>query len=937
MKKAGRFMAVSLVIILLISTAFFCSAYSNSAALPETPFISDETVPTYDEYYSSISKIKSGNSTVSAMALKTLDETNGRSCININADETVDFKFFIPEDGRYLIKFEYCISDSGNRDVDFSVLVDGGLPFEECQVLKLERSFEVDGKAYKTDLQGNQYIPDITAENIWQETVLVDRSYFIYDGLQFGFKSGEHILSVSAASVGFSLATVKFVPAEYRILSYDKYLENIGTQKGRSEAVTVEAEFPTRRNSRSVSAFCDRSSAATSPKAEALQVLNALGGSTWSKPGQSATWKFDVKSDGWYQINLKYRQDYTGGMFVSRRIKIDGEIPFEEVSLIEFPYNSGWNNLVLSDTSGNPYLFWLSKGSHTVCLEATTGRTTDIIKKVSEIIERLNECYRKIILQTSANPDPYRDYLLDEKIPDVIEEMSTLSNELENVSDELTEIVGKRGSENGIIERVAIQVNRIAEKPEKIPSGLSQFQSNISSLGTWVLERSNQALDIDYINFLPESESPQKASSGFIKEIVYGFSQFLYSFIEDYLPAKDSSEPLEVWVSAGRDQTAEIRNLAEEDFITDNGGSVQIKMVQAAALLPAVVAGIGPDVTLYADNAEPMNFASRLAVLNLTDFDNFDSISKRFAKGAFNPYTYADKVYALPEQQTFPVLFYRTDILSELNITLPDTWSDVYGVIVELSKNNMQFGLSSAIGGYCLLLYQNDGALYTDNGKASGLDSPAALNAFRAWTQFFSQYKLPVAYDFVNRFRSGEMPIAVQDYTAYNTLEVFAPEIKGKWSISAVPGTPSDDGSLNRSVASGGTACFILADTTQPQKAWEFICWWTSADIQSKFGQRVEDKLGAAARYPTANIEASSMLPWSNDFYAVLSEQWNWVIGTPEVPGGYFTGRHLNNAFRSVVYKNADSTETMLEYVKTINEEIDEKQLELSGNLEANQ
>ena len=58
------------------------------------------------------------------------------------------------------------------------------------------------------------------------------------------------------------------------------------------------------------------------------------------------------------------------------------------------------------------------------------------------------------------------------------------------------------------------------------------------------------------------------------------------------------------------------------------------------------------------------------------------------------------------------------------------------------------------------------------------------------------------------------------------------------------------------------------------------------------------------------------------------------MVGTPEVPGGYFTGRHLNNAFRSVVYRNTDSTETLLEYVKVINEEIDEKQRELAENLE---
>ncbi len=57
-------------------------------------------------------------------------------------------------------------------------------------------------------------------------------------------------------------------------------------------------------------------------------------------------------------------------------------------------------------------------------------------------------------------------------------------------------------------------------------------------------------------------------------------------------------------------------------------------------------------------------------------------------------------------------------------------------------------------------------------------------------------------------------------------------------------------------------------------------------------------------------------------------EQWQWSRGVPEVAGGYFTGRHLDNAFRSVVISNEDPREALDQYTRFINEEIFKKRSE---------
>lgn len=231
---------------------------------------------------------------------------------------------------------------------------------------------------------------------------------------------------------------------------------------------------------------------------------------------------------------------------------------------------------------------------------------------------------------------------------------------------------------------------------------------------------------------------------------------------------------------------------------------------------------------------------------------------------------------------------------------------------------------------YSMLLYQNEGEFYRDNGKKSNLDSEVAIDVFRQWTRFYTNYKLPIQADFVNRFRTGEMPIGIANYNIYNTLAVFAPEIKGLWDFSVVPGIRQDDGSIRHDVASSTFAIIMLRNVEDKEAAWEFMKWWTSKDTQVWFGREMEALMGEAARYPTANMEALEELPWPVDDYNNLMDQWQWVQGIPQVPGGYFTGRHLDNAFRKVVNSGENYREAILDYVIYINDEIETKRREFN-------
>ena len=94
--------------------------------------------------------------------------------------------------------------------------------------------------------------------------------------------------------------------------------------------------------------------------------------------------------------------------------------------------------------------------------------------------------------------------------------------------------------------------------------------------------------------------------------------------------------------------------------------------------------------------------------------------------------------------------------------------------------------------------------------------------------------------------------------------------------------------------------------------------------------------MGASARVATANLEAFSNLAWPVSDYKAIMEQFEQVQGIPQVPGGYYSWRNLNNAFYTVTTPASDTghdmmatpREELMDKVLYINAEIDYKREE---------
>ena len=74
---------------------------------------------------------------------------------------------------------------------------------------------------------------------------------------------------------------------------------------------------------------------------------------------------------------------------------------------------------------------------------------------------------------------------------------------------------------------------------------------------------------------------------------------------------------------------------------------------------------------LYAASTEPANLAMRGALLALDGLPGFDALKAQCQGESFVPYEYDGATYGVPFTQQFPMLFYRTDILQELGLSVP--------------------------------------------------------------------------------------------------------------------------------------------------------------------------------------------------------------------------------------------------------------------------
>ncbi|MDQ0169490.1 extracellular solute-binding protein [Paenibacillus tundrae] len=861
--------------------------------------------------------------------------------------ETGSIRWDVPVQvsGLYHLRIHYYPVAGKSSGIERRLELNGEVPFRGADVLIFDRVWGNREDSIRRDDRDNDLRPRQVEQPEWQIASFKDSAGYFEEPFQFYFEKGNQQLSLTSLRESMAIDYIELYQEE-DIPSYadvEKGYSSRGLTEASSWMLKVQGEQAVSKSSPTLAPISDRSSPSLEPYDVSKIRVNAIGGINWKLPGEWIEWEVEVPEDGLYQIALKVKQDQLRGVYATRSLTINGQVPFKEMKRLRFNYSPAWQTQVLGSSEEKPYLFHLEKGTHRLRMTVTLGDIAPLLRTVESSVLELNEMYRKILMITSKTPDPLRDYQLERRIPEMTEVFERQADTLRSVADYLEQATGEQSDKVAILHAMVVQLEDMAARPETIPKRLDTFKINVGGLGTWILSVREQPITLDYLVVSSPDEALPRAEASVFQQVKHEMGAYVASYTEDYDSignVEQKKDSITVWITTGRDQAQVLKGLIDDSFTPDTDVSVQLRLVPPNILLPATLAGEGPDVAMQMGEDIPVNYAMRNAAADLSTFPDFEEIANRFRASGLTPYRYNDGVYALPEQQQFPMLFYRKDVLSELELEPPKTWQDVYNAIAVLQKHNMEFYLpiedtlnnANLVPNatFAMLLYQNDGTFYAEDQKKSALDSEISMDAFKRWTQFYTNYKFPLKADFPNRFRTGEMPIGIADYTTYNMLTVMAPEIRNLWDFTIVPGTELPDGSIRHEVASSTSAVMMLENANNKEAAWKFMKWWTDGQTQIEYGREMEGLMGAAARYPTANIEALEQLPWPVKDYQNLEKQWEWVQGIPQVPGGYFTGRHLDNAFRKVVNANENPREALSDYVLYIDDEIELKRREFN-------
>lgn len=844
----------------------------------------------------------------------------------VSAGRSVTVDVTAPETAEYMLLVEYSSEDAAAMDVKLELMIDGKLPASGASSLYLSSEW-LQPESIRKDRYGNEISP-LSIRN--QEILSVP--------LQDSVNRGVTPVTVFLTE-GYHEVRLKGNEGRARIWSVvlaapETPAKDVCLAATGEHLIFLEAEQPRTRSDAATNASSEFS-ASLSPHDPVTRKINILTG--FDTAGQTIGYALDVPADGWYQVTIHARQTSKVGMPVKVCLRIDGELPSIGAISLNVPYTRTFERTALGN-GGDPYTFFLTEGRHEMTLTINAEHLAAVKEEAKTIVSEINDLLLDVTRLTSgSNDDLYRDYNIAVNIPDAAKRIVGWADRLEGGAESLKARIGNGAEQEcACMLSAARRLRSLAEEPEELPLRLSELSGASGLISEQLTQFDRHQIDIDWIAVHQESAVLPSEPSWF-DHVAFSARRFIASMGEqDYEANAGGTEALQVWMGRSRPYAETLQVLIDSEFTPDTGIHVDVCMMpDANRLVLSTAAGNGPDAVLSMQYVLPSYLDIRGALLDLSTFEDFGSVASRFPAGLFVPYTLDGGIYALPETVNTYVLFYRTDLLDYLHLTVPDTMRDVMNMLPVLRQNGMNFFYPTAgmdgekwFSGTLPLIWQNGGHIYGETVRQTGLVGEGALAGFTQLTELFTigaaAIDLPSS-SFFQSFRTGTVPIGISDISSYMMLKSAAPEIDGLWEIALFPGVEDESGIVQRQTSGGAETMGIMRSTDRAGDAWTFLKWWSDAGTQAEFARRLQLTYGYTYLWRTANTEAFQTLSISEKDKSVLTEQIGWSTDAPWVPGTYMLERELSNAFLSVVNDGTDARKALDTAIRAIDRETERK------------
>ena len=865
----------------------------------------------------------------------------------IDAEETKQVTLCLNAPGTFCLAAVYAAPEKNlfENPVDFTV---GDTAFTST----LSFLWADDIAQTKTDCYGNEVLPE-QYQLPYAASFLKEYEAFSGVPLAFDLPAGEVEITIRPQNQGLLLYGIYAVTPR-RPPSYSEYLSALDADKlYTGELLTLQGEDYRAKSDSSIRGT-NVPNVSVSPQNPYVKLINATADESNKRMGQRLYYEAEVPEDGIYYLSFKYCQPRKTGGCAYRTIEIDGKVPYTELRDVGFPYTgiNTYNNLTL-DTG-----VYLTRGVHVICLEVTAGPMEASYRELLAVVNEINDtgiALKRIKgnnSNESAGVDTNRTWDILQYMPDILERLENWAARLTGVYNTLKDIGGMEPAYVSDLMLAVQNLERLAEKPREIPNKLSLLSDDSSSaaqLAALTLTKIyEQNLSIDCIYLHGAGQELPSPSPDFLSGIATGIKQFLYSFSDDMnetVDVENEAEILTVWVNKPSQYVEVLRQLTADRFTAETGIEVSFSiMPDEKKITLANSTGNNPDLALGLSYYRPAEFAMRGMAVNLLEFDDFlDWYGEEYNLQALAPMAYEDGVYGASETQEFYVLYYRTDILADLGLEVPQTWEDVKAMMPVLHRNAMNFNLPlannvgyksfEATGGF---IFQNGGDYYSDDGFSSNFGDPDTLRGLREMIDLYRVYGLAQNIpNFFNAFRSGSVPIGVSGFSTYLQLQVGAPELNGRWDIALVPGTVQEDGTICRYWSADATSSMIFANTQEKEEAYLFLKWWLSSETQLQYATELQMKYGPDYIWNTGNHVALAGMSYPLAHKKIILEQWSWQKEALRHPASYILEREVSNAWIAIVTQGEPFQARIDEATLASNREIQRKLTEF-GYLDQN-
>lgn len=848
-----------------------------------------------------------------------------------------------PETARYYIEVDYLDAGNSVLPLELSLKVNGEYQFYELRDLEFEAAWK-DPEEKSYDRYDNQIVPVPDKVVAWESKYIMDASYRNSQPLAIELQKGANELE-------FTMIEGTMLLGDLSLTKEPVIAEYTGSKTAEGSAlIPIQAEEMAERNASSIRATCEYD-IDLDPYEVETKTLNTIDNASFTDAGQKVTYEFVVDEPGTYYLALNYKQSEKADFPVFVNVEVDGQIPNTAFYNYGLGYAKGYQTETLTDSEGNKLSLDLDAGVHTLSFTISADPIRHVLEGVDKVMSGVNNLNLEITKVAGTNKDKYRDLDIEKYIPDAITRLEEYANTLDELC-ESVKIYNPDVKKIGAFSSASVaaeQLRSLAAEPDELAYRVSELTTSTNSVNQFLANlidslNKNQ-LGIDRIYLYQEGATLPK-NAGFFASMGASIKRFVTSFASQAYSTSNTDEShLQVWVNRSRQYLEIMQKMIDEDFTAKTGIEVDLALMpDQNKLILANASGDAPDIATGINYAVPFELGIRGAIKDLTEFEDFTEIAGRFEEGLLVPATIDDGIYALPETMNFWVLYVRTDIFDKLGLETPDTLQDVKNILPSLQMRGMNFYYPTAgmlamrnFHGTTPLILQNGGSLYTRYAGDSNMTSEESVAGFRELTELFTIYNLPKDIpNFYQHFRNGSMPIGIADYAVYNMLLNAAPEIANSWEIYMVPGTETESGEVLR-YSSGGAESTVMftSDPEREAQAWEFMKWWSSAEVQAEFGQTLQITYGSTFLWNTANREAFSLLPWKTTDKETILAQAEWINESPRLPGSYMVEREISNAYNSVVVDGKNLRRTLDNAVKRINRET-ERKLEEFGYNDAN-